>query len=170
MQVTTHIVVERVSKVWEQASYTLTVDLPDDTLPHLIEQEAKAAARHHHDEYSYPSLLEWSEEDSETENTALVSVAALDVENTMRRASMVRLYRSARHILDAMDSGGFYRNEDQVFAELGEVLHAVAMAHPERACGDGDGGEDGAEDASDRASTGVTPIRAMMEDEKGGDR
>lgn len=90
MQVTTHIVVERVSKVWEQASYTLTVDLPDDTSPNLIEQEAKAAARHHHDENSYPSSLEWSEEDSETENTALVSVAALDVESAMRRASMAR--------------------------------------------------------------------------------
>jgi len=166
MQVTTHIVVERVSKVWEQASYTLTVDLPDDTSPNLIEQEAKAAARHHHDEYSYPSSLEWSEEDSETENTALVRVAVLDVESAMRRASMVRLYQSACHILDAMDSGDFDRNEDHVFAELGEVLHAVAMAHPELACGDGDG----AEDTSDRASTGVAPIRARMEEEKGGDR
>ena len=93
MQVTTHIVVERVSRVWEQASYTLTVDLPDDTSPDLIEQEAKAVARHHHDENGYPSSLEWDEEDSKTENTALVSVAALDVESAMRRASMVRLYR-----------------------------------------------------------------------------
>jgi len=47
---------------------------------------------------------------------------------------------------------------------LGEVLHAVAMAHPELACGDGDG----AEDTSDRASTGVAPIRALLEDKKGG--
>ena len=109
-------------------------------------------------------------EDSETENTALVSVAALDVESAMRRASMVRLYRLGRHILDAMDSGDFYRNEDHVFVELGEVLHAVSMAHPELACGDGDGGEDGAEDTSDRESTGVAPIRARMEEEKGGDR
>jgi len=170
MQITTHIVVERVSRVWEQASYTLTVDLPDDTSPDLIEQEAKAVARHHHDENGYPSSLEWDEEDSKTENTALVSVAALDVESAMRRASMVRLYRLGRHILDAMDSGDFYRNEDHVFVELGEVLHAVDMAHPELACGDGDGGEGGAEDTSDRESTEVAPIRARMEEEKEGDR
>ncbi len=68
-EITTHIVVERVSRVWEQASYTLTGDLPDDTSPDLIEQEAKAAARHHHDENSYPSSLEWSEERTARQKT-----------------------------------------------------------------------------------------------------